>query len=79
MEELRGGIPTGAKVFWFSATEAMKLANMQRKDKLRYHQGVDTYLYVEARIDANGQPYLYFGWEAYPGEAERMERNTERG
>lgn len=75
MADLRGGIPTDAKVFWFSATEIMRMVMLQRKDRLRLHQGVDTYLYVEARIDAEGRPYLYFGWEEYPGEAEKLERN----
>lgn len=54
----------------------MKLANMQRKEKLRYSPGVDTYLYVEARIDAEGNPYLYFGYEEYPGETERMMKDN---
>lgn len=76
MDEMRGGIPAGAKIFWFSATETMKMANIQRREKLRYNQGVDTYLYVEARIDAKGNPYLYFGWEAYPGEMERMMKDN---
>lgn len=67
MSELCGGVRTGAKVFWFSARETMMQVHKQRKLEMRKQdqQGVDTYLFVEARVDEDGEPYLYFGWEEY--------------
>lgn len=67
VDELSGGIKTGAKVFWFSARETMMKVHKQRKTEMtrKDKQGVDTYLFVEARVDEDGEPYLYFGWEAY--------------
>lgn len=68
MERLHGGVRMESKLFWFEAAGCVTRVNAGRKRALRYHKGVDTYLYVEARVDDEGKPYLYFGWEEYPEE-----------